>query len=208
MGHFFHVIPFLPTCSFQGRISSTILTSMDYVLFYTALTLLLVALVSGWSLTLMGLPGNWLMVAAAALYAWLAPTGGVTQISWVTVMATTALAGVGELAELAAGVWGARRAGGSRRAAVFSLLGSLGGALLGAAVGIPIPIAGSPLGAVLGGALGALAGAGFAEFSRGEGAGQSLRVGQAAFWGRLMGTGVKTFVATLLVAILLGALFV
>jgi uncharacterized protein YqgC (DUF456 family) len=191
---------------FLAKNSGTILTTMDPLLFYTALILLIFALACGWALTLMGLPGNWLMVAAAALYAWLASTNGITQISWTTVSVAGLLAGIGELAELAAGVWGARRAGGSRRAAVVSLFGSLGGALLGAAVGFPIPIVGSPLGAVLGGALGALAGAVVAEHSRGENAQQSLKVGRAAFWGRLLGTGVKTFVATLLVALLLGAL--
>ena len=101
---------------------------------------------------------------------------------------------------------GAKGGGGSRRAAVFSLIGSLGGTLLGAAVGLPIPIVGSALGVVLGGALGALAGAVFAEYTLGEKMQQSFRVGRAAFWGRLLGTGVKTFIATLLVVILLGAL--
>ncbi|MCG8451464.1 MAG: DUF456 domain-containing protein [Pirellulales bacterium] len=181
---------------------------MDYLWFYTALVLLLAALAAGWALTLVGLPGNWLMVGAAALYAWLAPTDGVAQISWQTVVAATVLAAAGELAELAASVWGARRAGGSRRAAVFSLFGSLGGALLGAMVGIPIPVVGSAVAAVLGGAVGALAGAAFAEHSRGEMPSQSLRVGQAAFWGRLLGTGAKTFIATLLALVVFSALFV
>ena len=179
---------------------------MDHVTFYTVLTLLIVGLSAGWIMTLLGLPGNWVMVAAAALYVWLAPTDGVAAISWYTVLAVGVLAGLGELIELVAGVWGANRVGRSRRAAVFSLIGSLGGTLLGAAVGLPIPIVGSALGVVLGGALGALAGAVFAEYTLGEKMQQSFRVGRAAFWGRLLGTGVKTFIATLLVVILLGAL--
>jgi len=179
---------------------------MDYFLLATAITLLTAAMATGWGLTLMGLPGNWLMVAATALYAWLAPTVGSTQIAWSTTLAMFALAAGGEIAELAAGVWGARRAGGSRRAAVFSLIGSMVGALLGASLGLPIPLVGPPLAALSGGALGALAGAVFAEASRGEAPRQSLRVGGAAFLGRLLGTGAKTVVATILAVIMVVAL--
>ncbi|NOZ39342.1 MAG: DUF456 domain-containing protein [Planctomycetes bacterium] len=179
---------------------------MDYFLLITAILLLLIAIGVGWALTLMGLPGNWLMVAAAALYAWLTPTTGPTQITWITLLVMTVLAFGGELAELAAGVWGARRAGGSRRAAIFSLVGSMAGALLGASLGLPIPLIGPPVAALLGGALGALAGAAFAEQSRGETSRHSLRVGIAAFLGRLLGTGAKTFVATILAVIAIVAL--
>ncbi len=157
---------------------------------------------------MMGLPGNWLMVGATALYAWLAPTIGITHITWTTTVAMAALATGGEIAEFVAGMWGARRAGGSRRAAVYSLIGSLGGAILGASLGIPIPIIGPPLAAVLGGAVGALAGAAFAEHSRGENSRQSLRVGSAAFVGRLLGTGIKTVVATVMAVVALVGLVV
>ena len=179
---------------------------MDYLLLTTAITLLITAIVAGWVLTLMGLPGNWLMVAAVALYTWLTPTTGPTQIAWTTPLAMTALAVGGELAELAAGVWGARRAGGSRRAAIFSLIGSMAGALLGASLGLPIPLIGPPIAALLGGALGALAGAAFAEHSRGETSSHAIRVGGAAFLGRLLGTGAKTAVATILAVIAIVAL--
>ena len=83
---------------------------------------------------------------------------------------------------------------------------SLVGAIAGAALGVPVPVIGSAIGAVAGGALGALAGAAFAEQTRGESASQSLRVGLAAFWGRLLGTGVKTIVATALAVGVLVAL--
>jgi len=181
---------------------------MDYLILPTAITLLVAAIAGGWLLTLMGLPGNWLMVAAVGLYAWLIPTTGSSQITWFTPLAMSALAAVGELAELVAGVWGARRAGGSRRAAIFSLIGSLAGALLGATLGIPIPLVGSPVAALLGGALGALAGAAFAEQTLGESTRQSLRVGLAAFFGCLLGTGAKTVVATILAVVAIFALIV
>ena len=180
--------------------------AMDYVLLLTAIVLLVTAIAVGWFLTLLGLPGNWLMVAATALYAYLAPATGSAQISLLTAAAMAASATVGEIVELAASAWGTKKAGGSRRAALFSLFGSIAGALLGAAFGLPIPLLGPPLAALLGGALGALAGAVFAEHSLGEHPRQSLRVGVAALLGRLLGTGVKSFVATILAVTALVAL--
>ncbi len=169
---------------------------MDHLLYYGGIFLLLLAAAIGWLLTVMGLPGNWLMVSAAGFYAWLGPATGTARLEWGMVVALALIAAVGELAELAAGVWGTRRAGGSRRAAVLALFGSLAGAVVGAMMGLPIPLIGPPVAALFGGAIGALVGAALGEHSRGEAAGQSLRVGHAAFWGRLLGTGIKTLAAT------------
>jgi uncharacterized protein YqgC (DUF456 family) len=168
---------------------------MDYVYQITAIMLLLLATGVGWLLTVVAMPGNWLIVVAAAVYAWLGPATGVTHMHWKTVVALLVLAVIGEIAEFLAGVVGARRAGGSSRAAFYSLIGSLIGAIGGATAGIPIPVIGSAIGAVIGGAVGAFGGAAIAEHSLGEQMQQSMKVGQAAFWGRLIGTGAKTVVA-------------
>lgn len=173
---------------------------------YLFVILLVGTIVVGWALSLVGLPGNWLMVLAAAGYAWLGPAAGRMQISWQTVAATAALAVLGELAEFVAGMWGAHRAGGSRRAVLLAMVGSLVGAIVGGMLGLPIPLVGPPIAAVLGGGIGALVGASLAEHSRGERVGQTWRVGQAAFWGRLLGTGVKTAVATAIALVLAVAL--
>jgi uncharacterized protein len=171
---------------------------MDYAYQITAILILLFATGIGWVLTLIAMPGNWLIVAVAAVYAWLGPQSGATQLEWRTVAVLLVLAIVGEILEFFAGVVGARRAGGSRRAAIYSLVGSFGGAIAGATAGIPIPVLGSAIGAVFGGALGAFGGAAFAEYSLGVHAHQSMKVGQAAFWGRLLGTGAKTVVASVM----------
>ena len=181
---------------------------MENALVVAAVVLLLATLVAGWMLTLMGLPGTWLMVAGAGLYYWVAPTCGPTELSASSAIAMLLLATFGEIAEFAAGAWGARRAGGSRRAALFGLIGSIAGAIGGALVGLPIPVFGAPIAALLGGALGALLGAGLAEHSLGEDSKQSLRVGKAAFLGRLLGTGAKSLVATMLAVIGVIALLV
>lgn len=182
------------------------MSRMEAALLITAIVLLITAITAGWFLTLMGLPGNWLMVAATGFYVFLAPTTGITQIGTLTVGVLVALAVGGEIAELAASAYGTKKAGGSRRAAVFSLLGSVVGALVGAMFGLPIPIVGPPIAALLGGAVGALGGAILAEHSRGEHPRQSMRVGVAAFLGRLLGTGAKSLVATIMAVIALVAL--
>jgi hypothetical protein len=173
---------------------------------YAAVSLLILSVAVGWVLTLFGLPGNWLMVAAVGFYAWLGPQSGSMQVSRELVVVMAVVAGIGELLEFATGAWAARRAGGSRRAAIYSLLGSFAGAIGGAMLGLPIPVVGSAVGAVLGGAVGALAGAVLAETSQGQSANQSLRVGHAAFWGRLLGTAAKSIVATTMAVAILAAL--
>lgn len=171
-----------------------------------AISLLLATIAIGWALTLVAMPGTWLMVGGATLYAWLGPQAGVIQLHWQSVIAMLVVATVGEVAESLAGVVGAHRAGGSRRSAVYSLIGSIIGAIGGATIGIPIPLIGSAIGAVLGGAVGAFAGAAYAEHTLGETANQSMKVAQAAFWGRLLGTGAKTLAGSVIAAIVLVAI--
>jgi uncharacterized protein YqgC (DUF456 family) len=171
---------------------------MDIAYNILAICMLMLAMGVGWLLTLVAMPGNWLMVGAAALYAWLGPQTGVTQLQWKTVIALVVLAIVGEIAEFLAGVVGARRAGGSPRSAIYSLIGSLVGAIGGATVGLPIPVVGSAIGAVVGGAVGAFGGAAYAEHTLGLQMEQSIKVGKAAFWGRLIGTGAKSLIASIM----------
>ncbi len=66
---------------------------MPDVLPYLSAMLLIGATVVGWAFTLVGLPGNWVMVLAAAGYVWLGPTSGAMQITWLTVAALGGVAG-------------------------------------------------------------------------------------------------------------------
>ncbi|QDT01553.1 DUF456 domain-containing protein [Adhaeretor mobilis] len=180
--------------------------AMQAILPYLAAILLVLAAIGGWVLALVGMPGTWLMVAAAALYGWLGPEAGVMALSWAGVALLAAEAVAGEAAETLTGMWSTKRAGGSRRASWFALVGSLAGAIGGAGLGIPIPVIGSLVGAVLGGACGALGGATLAELTRGETSQQSLRVGRAAFTGRMLGTGAKALFATVMLITVLVSL--
>lgn len=167
---------------------------------YLGGTLYILALLSGWWLNLVGLPGNWLMVGAAALCAWLVPPESRLHIEWLTVGLLAALGGLGELAEFAAGAAGAARTGGSKRGVALSALFAVAGGLIGAVVGTPIPIIGNAVAAVLGAAIGSAAGAIIGEQWKGRKLSHSLEVGQAAFWGRLLGTLAKTIAGTAILA--------
>ena len=140
--------------------------------------ILIVVLLACWILTVLGLPGNWLMAAATAIYAWLTPAGHAAALGWRTVMTVAVLAVLGEIIELAAGALGVARTGGSRRNAVLALAGSLVGSVLGVVVGVPIPVAGSLIAAVLFAGMGAMAGAILGELSVGRTPGLAGRSGK------------------------------
>src|SRR3954465_9477816 len=123
--------------------------------FFWAL-LFVAAVLVFWFTNLLGLPGNWLIVGTAALYAWLLP--GVV-VRWPVTGVVTGLALVGELVEFAASAAGVKRSGGSGLGAFLALVGSVIGAITGMFVGIPVPVIGSLLAALLFGGLGALCGA-------------------------------------------------
>ncbi len=170
---------------------------------YFGLTLLFVlVLLTGWTMTVLSLPGNWVMVIATALFAYLAPENG-PHISWTVVAVLVVLALLAELLEFAAGAVGAARVGGSKRGALLAIVGAMTGAIFGAMAGtaIPIPLVGSMIGAIGGASLGALAGAMLGEAWKGRTLEESWKIGQAAFWGRFFGTVAKTAIASAMVVI-------
>jgi uncharacterized protein YqgC (DUF456 family) len=169
-------------------------------------SLLILVLIAFWFTNLLGLPGNWLIVAAAALYAWLIPEGSRAAIGWPTVGVVTGLALSGEIAELAASAAGVKKLGGSWFGAILALVGSMVGAITGVFVGVPVPVIGSLLAALLFGGLGALVGAVVGETLRGQSAGASLRIGHAAFWGRLVGTLAKVLIGAVMVGVVVAVM--
>lgn len=163
--------------------------------------LLIVILLLALALTALGMPGNWIMVAAAAVYAYLVPAERVTGFGWPVLLSVVLLAALGELIEFVASALGVARGGGTRRGALLALAGSLVGALVGLFVGIPIPLVGSLLAALLFASLGAMAGAMLGEHWAGRDLNRSWQVGKAAFWGRLFGTLGKTLCGVLIVVV-------
>lgn len=168
--------------------------------------LLIVVLLVCLALTMFGMPGNWLIVAATAVYACLTPAQSSAAIGWKPIAILLVLAALGEVIELLAATMGTAKAGGSRRGAVLALAGSIVGAVLGIFVGIPIPLVGPILAALLFAGLGALAGAMLGELWAGKDLDASWRIGKAAFRGRLAGTLGKMLLGAVMVAVVVVAL--
>jgi uncharacterized protein YqgC (DUF456 family) len=103
---------------------------------------------------------------------------------------------------------GAARLGGSKRGAVLAIAGSMLGAILGAFIGVPIPVIGSIVAVILFASLGALGGAMLGETWKGRSLGESWKIGQGAFWGRMLGAVAKTAVASAMVVIGIAALII
>jgi uncharacterized protein YqgC (DUF456 family) len=126
---------------------------LSYALPILAALILLIATCTGVVLTILTLPGVWLILIVALLCQW--AFGQPYLFDWWTLGAAAALALVGEIFEFASGAIGAKRAGGGRSGAVGSILGALIGAVAGSLL-IPIPLVGTLVGVVAGAGLGAI----------------------------------------------------
>lgn len=143
-------------------------------------------------LTVLTLPGNWLLLAIAGVaQAWTMHGGGAPLYSWWTLGAAAALALGGEALEAGMGAAGASAAGARRRGTWGAVIGSLVGAVLGTFVLAFIPLFGTLVGALVGAGLGAFVG----ELSYGDRRAASLMVPAAgAAAGRFAGLIVKSAV--------------
>ena len=145
-----------------------------------ALFILCVILAGALVLIPLGLPGTWVMVAAALGYRLLLPLGG---IGVATVVGIAIVALGAELLELSLAAGYTRKYGGSRRAGWGAILGGL----VGAFVGVPVPLVGPIIGAFAGAFAGALVG----ELSMGTGHRVAARVAKGALLGRVAGAAMK-----------------
>ena len=159
---------------------------MDWVI---AISLILIN--AAWLvLVALGLPGTWLIVISTALVAWwqwpAAGSGASPMIGLGVLVCIVALATLAEVLELAAGMFGAKATGGTRRGSIGALAGGLIGALVGTFL-IPIPLLGSLIGACVGAGLGAWG----LELSGGREHGAAVKAAVGAGVGRFVGTMVK-----------------
>ncbi len=173
---------------------------MSIWLYYCLAILLSLGNVIGFLSNFASLPGNWLIVAATAAFAFFAHSGQ-HSVSWPIVGLLFFLAIIGELLEFLAGTAGAAKQGASRRSMVLSVIVSIVGSIVGAMIGMPIPILGSAFAALLGGALGAGVGAAIGEDWKGRDVEGTIQVGAAAFAGRMLGTAGKLVVGGIMLVI-------
>lgn len=146
-----------------------------------AYLLLVLACLVGVLVTPIALPGTLIILGAAAIYAW---GTGFATIGWPLLATLAGIALLAEVAEWLTGALGARRAGGSRRAAWLAIAGAFVGGLLGAGAGFG-------LGAIPGALVGAFVGAFLGEVSLEGDWERARQVGWGALVGRAWGIAVK-----------------
>jgi len=151
-------------------------------------------------LTLLTLPGNWLMLGGARLAA--SVFRDPPMFSLWTLIVCTVLAIADEVIEFIASAVAVNRVHGTKIGGWGSLLGSVAGGVVGSVV-IPVPV----LGAMIGVVAGAIVGEVLFEPAAGGTWGFSARSGLAAGSGRVAGTVGKFAVGILIWIILAVAAF-
>jgi len=150
------------------------------------------AVVIGLALDLVGLFGNWVILAALATV-W-ALTGFEHFGVWA-LLGLVALAGLGEVVEFLAAGYGASRFGGSKGGVVAALVGCV----IGGVVGTPwFPILGTLVGACLGAFIGATA---YEFLSGNRSAHEALWTGLGATLGKVGGMLAKLLVGLVMLAV-------
>lgn len=144
-----------------------------------------------------GLPGCWIILADALVFALAA---GFQKITWPILGVLLVMALIAEGVELMAGIYGAKRFGASRRA----IAGAIAGAILGAILLSPLLFL---VGAMLGAFLGSFAGAFLIEFLGDRNLRHALRSGFGAFLGRMGAILAKTGMATAMAVLIISRFF-
>lgn len=104
------------------------------------------------ALTLLQMPGLWLMLLAALLAQWWHGD----MFSWWTLGVSAGICLAAEIAEFGAGAVGAKTAGATKRGMWGAVIGGVVGAIGGTFV-IPVPVVGTLIGAALGSGIAATA---------------------------------------------------
>jgi uncharacterized protein YqgC (DUF456 family) len=167
---------------------ATVLHILGILLLFTACLLALFSLV-------IGVPGTFIIVAVAFIYAW---ATGFAAVHWSTLGWLLLLAVIGEGIEFLAASVAASGTRPSRRVTI----GALVGALIGGIVGTPILFG---IGSLLGALAGAFLGAALAVQSEGGSLRESVATGFAALKGRLLGFVVKAALGAAMVIIVVVA---
>jgi uncharacterized protein len=160
--------------------------------------LLMVALIVGWLVNILGLPGLWVMVLAHLAYGWM--TTWETHVGLSSVIVLFLMATIAELVEFAAGAAGSAQAGGTKRGMLGAIVGGLVGGIVGSIL-IPIPIVGTIIGAVGG----SFCGAAVVERMINNDTQKALRVGIGAAKGRFAGIIIKSTIGAMMIVISLAA---
>lgn len=157
----------------------------------------ILALLVGLTLIIFGIPGTFVIVAAALVYGLITKFA---EINAVTLLLLLGIALLGELVEFVSGMYGARKLGASKLGMGFALAGGLVGGIFGTMV---YPVVGTIIGILSGTFCGGVLG----EKMLKKELAPSLKAGFGAFIGRLGGTFAKLALGIIMVAIILSKIF-
>lgn len=126
---------------------------------YLASFILALAVIGGWGMTIIGMPGTIPIFAGVLVYGLL--TGWET-VGWSLLLALALMMLVAETGDNLLSIYGAKKSGTSRKGQVAAIVGGIGGGILGALVlgavgvvgivtGVVLSAAGGVLGAIMGG---------------------------------------------------------
>jgi uncharacterized protein YqgC (DUF456 family) len=144
------------------------------------------------ALVVIGMPGTWIIILMAVAlqfiqHSW-APTDAPYMFSIWILIGSVGIAALGEVLELVAGAFGAKKGGASKKGMLGALLGGIVGAIVGTFV-IPIPLVGSLIGALVGCGLGAIIGE--LNNTKETRLKDTIKPAAGAVIGRIMGTLAK-----------------
>ncbi len=162
---------------------------MDTFIYVVGLVLLGLGCLVGLVVLLFGLPGTFIILLTATIYAW---ATGFAALSLSVIGWLFALAVIAEVLELGAAAGSAPGVRPSRRVQVSAIVGSIVGGILGAPILFGI-------GALPGALAGAFAGAALAVRSEGGTISDATAHGFAALRGRLLGFVLKASIAVVMV---------
>jgi len=155
-------------------------------------------MVAALPLTLLGLPGTWLLVVDALLLRWLKGPG---PIDYHTVIILLIMALMGEAAEFFTALRGARSGLPVKGAGPAAILGAFAGGL----IGVPVMFG---LGAIPGMAAGAWCAVFVLAVTRGSTLSEASGAAMGAMAGRIKGTVLKMAVAVAMLAVIITALVI
>lgn len=154
---------------------------MDLVVFKILFVLLYLVLTGVLLSTVLGFPGNWVLVGVALVVALISRFSTMT---WGYLLLCAGLATLGELIESSLGAVIVVRRGGSWWGVAGSVLGGFAGVILGAGIAPPI-------GSVLLGFVGAFVGAVLGELAKQRQIEPAMRIGFWSFVGRMLAVAAK-----------------
>jgi uncharacterized protein YqgC (DUF456 family) len=167
------------------------------ILKVVVLVILMLSMPAGLIAVVLGLPGTWLILVASVFYGWLTDFAIITS---QLLLGLLALAVVAELLDLTAGLWGARRYGGTKKAMVGTMIGGILGA-----------VALSPMlfgfGSIVGAFFGAFVGAFSMTYLEQRRMDKAMRVGWGALLGRVFAMVFKGAAVVTMIGLDVWAIF-